>query len=239
MKTFERFRFIPVSVSYIGARKALTDSAAVLTDDDIETFPADNVQFKEIVPNIWVDAGPLFTDITAEYLETDIKNKKVYAPLVGYPSGLPCGHIPYIVSAAVMPKENLDGRIPVIFSDEKTLGDLYKNAWKYAYIPETGSYMRLAEKGAEQNLIKCLLARRVVRYGGHPFDRLADYGRLILFLLSKISLTNEEKKLVGDLLDYVPDPQSLADVAEREATIQKTVAKAKTDPAAFLGVNHD
>lgn len=188
------------------------------------------------VSNDFVEKG-----INAEYLSTSIVGKHVFAPRPRGSVGLPC-HLsePYIVQDSADFTDTSDySYTEVQFDDEQTLADLYKNAWKYRYEEYLDKYVRLPEQGAKQQLAKQVLAKEIAYIYGNPYERLADYGRVILFLLSKIVLTEEEQTQLGPLLSYAPALSSLDEVLYREEKIQEKVASMKEDFNAYIGIGSE
>ena len=196
-----------------------------------------------LVQNTFIDYG-----IDEDYLNTPIQEKFVYAPSYGFIIGLPCSiPIKYLVLDSSIEDEIASNNLileestgmrklykRVLFEEEITISDLYKNAYKYQYQNTTKSFIRLSEDDAKQQLIKYLISSDIFEIGGFPNDRLADYGRIILFLLTKVSLTENELNAFSSLLNYAPDISSMEKLIARETEIQARVSEAKNDPIAFV-----
>ena len=187
----------------------------------------------EIVSGIYVDKDIPFT---AEYFNTSIIGKDVYANLTSYGGYLPVtSPNPFIITEKGQAPFNgeLDYK-RILFQEETTIADLYRNACAYQYSPETDSYIRLPAAGAKQNALKYIMQKRITEIAGDPYDRIADLSRIILFLLSKITLSAEEHSIMSPLLAHAQSAVELADVFNREKNIQEYVAHVKSNPEAYL-----
>ena len=125
--------------------------------------------------------------------------------------------------------------VKVNYIDEKNFAEMCCNAYKYTFDPYKGEFFQ--HKNITWNLVKGLLRRYLVIVSGGTEERIADYGKLILFLLSKVNLTEEERNTINQVIEFSPDLDDLKDIIKREAFIQKFVAEAKKDPTAFLNWN--
>lgn len=181
-----------------------------------------------------VEAG-----INAEYLSTAITGKHVFAPLIGCHAGIPCNiSVPMLIlDKAEIPEDKADFNYKEIdFADETTVADIYKNAWKYRYDEYLDKYVRLPEQGAKQQLAKFILAKEIANMTGNPYERLADYGRIILFLLSKVTLTEEEQSALAPLLAYAPTVADINEVLYREEQVQAKVTQMKENFNGYIGI---
>lgn len=233
MSPFEQISFPIQTLDFDRAKLALTESIGCVTDEwNLDSIP----RYYLNIDGIYVKPDLFSRGFNKVYFDTPIEGKYVYATVSGHYTGLPCRNRKFQVSDVPLSKEErLPRYAPVMFGGEKTLGDLYRRAWRYAFYSEAYAYMLLPEEGALRQLVKPLIARRTAEIGGHSLDRIADYGRLILFLLSKVDLTEEEKKRIAPMLGFIPDADSLADIANREAKIQTIVKTAKEAPRGFIG----
>lgn len=187
-----------------------------------------------------------FAGINEEWLRTPIQGKFVYIPVNGGASWLPLS-----TPGAIKVRDQEDPSLgalpssqglnfkswgysyaPVILHDEKNLADLVCNAYMYMYDPYECAFVR--HSNPDWNAIKGVIRRFLITLSGGTDERVADYGRIILFLLSKVELTEEEKAALAPLLPYTPTVDSLSDVVRREAFIQRFVAEAKRNPQGFL-----
>ena len=233
----ESFIFTPISKTTEGVKLALQNGTALITKKEILNIEWEH--FSEVVPGIFVDLD-LVNEFTPEYFNTSIVGKKAAAPHNALYIGLPCNHKIQVYDADVefYGKDNTLYREPnlvyhkIEFDTETTVGELYKNAWKYSYTKTW--YSKLSEKKSLQQLLKPLLAKKIFRMYGYPSDRLADYGRIVLFLLSKVSLTDDERSKLSVLLDNAPSIDDISDVIDRESSLQTFVNKVKEDPLMFL-----
>ena len=198
---------------------------------------------KEPGPRAVLRCGDILVDklverfFTEEYLMTPITGKDVYVPISG------CGYwlytdfeLKYQVVEAGQEWERFFS-VPyakVRFTTEATLADLYRHCWWYSYNWHTGEYLEIPEQGKTNNLMRYRLQYDILTLAGTAEDRLADYGRIISFLLSKVALSDQEKRLIKPFLDAVPDHETLAALADKEGAIRNKVAFAHADPSGYL-----
>lgn len=174
------------------------------------------------------------------YLNTPIAGKRVYAPLFG------CGYYLYtgheyryqVLEPGQTPKPEETRYAEVEFSTEQTIADLVGHCWWYSYDFHTGKYLLLPEKGRLSNLMRYRLQVAVLRIGGTAEDRLADYGRVIAFLLSKVSLSDDERAIFAPFIAQAPDHGTLAAIADKEAEIRRLVRQAHETPLEFMIEQH-
>lgn len=194
--------------------------------------------YTEVVSGIYV--SPDFCgSFTKEYFETTLSGKKVYVPLHLYGGYIPTttgAKILVLETTEYLPPESVTGweYKPLYCTGEATVADIYRNACAYRYDYHVDAFVRLTEKEAQQNSLKLYMQKMIMTISGDSFDRIADLSRIILFLLSKVELTTEEREAIEPLLEYAPDSQGLAGVFEREIVIQKYVATVKNDPARYI-----
>lgn len=191
------------------------------------------------ISDILVSDACVAVGINAEYLGTLITGKHVFAPLVGCHAGVPCNmKVPMLVlDDNEMPEGETDYNYKEVdFTDETTIADIYKNAWKYRYDTYLDKYVRLPEQGAKQQLAKFILAKEIANMTGNPYERLADYGRIILFLLSKVTLTAEEQTQLAPLLAYAPTVTDINEVLYREEQVQAKVKQMKENFDEYIGI---
>ena len=187
--------------------------------------------------HIWVSGMLYKHGFDEAYLNTPITGKRVFVPFYrggGYlPTVTPIKYEVVELDAPVELPDISDYR-EVMFDGEATLADLYINAHKYNYYPDMDAYAPMPEQGALQNAAKTLIMKEIMIQCGDPYDRIADLSRLILFLMSKVTLTESEQNILTPLLAYVPNIYDLAPIAEREKNVQKIVSDAKANPEAFI-----
>ena len=193
------------------------------------------VTFTELAPDLFVDTD-LEETFTPEYFATPLNNKDVYASLHLYGGYLPTArNVKFILcEKGQKPTDEMWDYKQVIYTDEQTIKDLYKNACAYQYNLDTDTYIRLPENGAIQNSLKIVMQKRITEIAGDPYDRIADLSRIILFLLNKANLTTEEHTLLDPLLQHAQTAQNLADIFNREHHIQDYVQHVKSDPEGYL-----
>ena len=199
-------------------------------------FPPFSDKYTEIVPGIFVEER-LMDILDAEYFNTTIAGKDIYAPLHLYGGYLPLTHpTKYKILDAGAPTPEDDGwdYKKVVFDTETTVGDLYKNACAYQYSADADAYLKLPAAGAKQNALKLYMQKRVMEIGGDAYDRIADMSRIILFLLTKVTLTAEETAILEPLLTHAQGVVELADVLNREKNIQDYVATVKANPEGYI-----
>ncbi len=163
-----------------------------------------------------------------------------WAPLFGGTSWLPIDTMlmwRVLPAGSEMPVVLNTPCVRVMFEDETSLARLFCNAWRYTFDIETGTFVRAADP--QRNAVKALLREAVISRSGGTDDRIADYGRLVLFLLSKVSLTEEERAMLAPVLAYAPQASELSGVIAREKSVQKLVVETKKDPLGFIDWNGD
>lgn len=230
----EKEIYAPISLFPDGIKRAVNNHTALITNSQFYTNTLRSSN--EVISDVFVDNN-LLNIITKEYLDTDITNKTVYAPHNALYIGLPCNSLKFEVlsDSSNTSIVNSDMRYyQIIFDTEVTIGDLYKNAWMYQYEPKSKTYIKLDTHSALQQLIKPLLSRKIFRLFGYAEDRIADYGRLILFLLSKVSLSNDEKVYFNALIPFLPNVKDLQSIIDRESQLQKIVHDIKEDPLKYI-----
>lgn len=170
------------------------------------------------------------------YFEKAVSGLEVWAPLFLYGGYLPTRNGMKFFTGLPGEEKPSDyeyKRVEVT-AEILTVGDLYRNAWKYAYNKESDSFVRLSETAAVQNALKFYMQKQIMETSGDAFDRIADLSRLVIFLLSKVSLSTEEREAFSGLLAYAPTASLLSGVIKRETGIQTYVSHVKADPVGYL-----
>lgn len=163
-----------------------------------------------------------------------------WVPFYGGTSWLPLALILQWLTAPVgspMPAGKDTPYVRVAFGSERTFAELCCNAHCYAFDVESGMFQPTDKP--QMNAVKSLLRNAVILRSGGTDDRIADYGRLLLFLLSKAALTEEERSVFADILPFAPKAAQLGDVVKREKSVQTLVSEAKKDPLGFLNWDSD
>ena len=193
------------------------------------------VTFTELAPDLFVDVD-LEETFTKAYFDTQLNGKDVYASLHLYGGYLPTARNAKFIlcNKGEKPTDTMWDYKQVLYTDETTIKDLYKNACAYQYNPDADAYIRLPENGAIQNSLKIVMQKRITEIAGDPYDRIADLSRIILFLLGKVNLTTEEHTLLDPLLQHSQSATDLADIFNREHHIQDYVQHVKSDPKGYL-----
>ena len=193
------------------------------------------VTFTELAPDLFVDVD-LEETFTKAYFDTPLNGKDVYASLHLYGGYLPTARNAKFIlcNKGEKPTDTMWDYKQVLYTDETTIKDLYKNACAYQYNPDADAYIRLPENGAIQNSLKIVMQKRITEIAGDPYDRIADLSRIILFLLGKVNLTTEEHTLLDPLLQHSQSATDLADIFNREHHIQDYVQHVKSDPKGYL-----
>ena len=193
------------------------------------------VTFTELAPDLFVDVD-LEETFTKAYFNTPLNGKDVYASLHLYGGYLPTARNAKFIlcNKGEKPTDTMWDYKQILYTDEKTIKDLYKNACAYQYNPDADAYIRLPENGAIQNSLKIVMQKRITEIAGDPYDRIADLSRIILFLLKKVNLTTEEHTLLDPLLQHAQSAIDLADIFNREHHIQDYVQHVKSDPKGYL-----
>lgn len=209
-----------------------------ITDGDVYIYSDtdDKETFSAVVPGIYVPGS--ITDLfDVNYFNTAITGKRVFVPLHLYGGYLPVSRqTPFRVCDADETVAEYNGYRykEVEFTTEGTLADLYKNAAYYQYSADTDTFIRLPESGMLQNKLKLVMQKNIMEIGGDAYDRIADLSRVVLFLLSKVTLSEDEQTLLAPLLAHSHTANELADVFHRERLIQDYVAEVKADPEAYI-----
>ena len=213
-------------------KHAITDNKINIYDNNKNIF---EVTFTELEPDLFVDTD-LEETFTKAYFDTPLNGKDVYASLHLYGGYLPTARNAKFIlcNKGEKPTDTMWDYKQVLYTDEKTIKDLYKNACAYQYNPDADAYIRLPENGAIQNSLKIVMQKRITEIAGDPYDRIADLSRIILFLLGKVNLTTEEHTLLDPLLQHAQTVIDLADIFNREHHIQDYVQHVKSDPKGYL-----
>lgn len=210
---------------------------AVYIYDNTTYSPRDR-DYTEVVPGIFVEEK-LAADLNSDYFNTPITGKDVYVGLLMYGGRLPTVRIAkyVVVDQGSLPTGTEWKYKKVCFDGETTIADLYRNADAYQYNADVDAYLKLPLKGAMQNKLKMVMQKRIMEIGGDSYDRIADLSRIILFLLTKVDLADDENELLAPLIARAHTAIELADVFHRERLIQDYVAEVKNDPEAYINAN--
>ena len=181
------------------------------------------------------------TAVCEELLSTPLSaDVECWAPLLGGTSWLPITRFAlWRVLPAGSDRPSPEGALcaRVLFEDETSVAELFHKAHRYTFDIESKSFIRAADPVC--NAVKAPLRNTLAQISGGTDDRIADYGRLVLFLLSKVSLTEEERAMLAPILAYAPQASELSGVIAREKSVQKLVAETKKDPLGFIDWNGD
>ena len=204
--------------------------------DGTKNTPAFSNNFIESIDGIMV-AEDMTAIITPDYLNTSIVGKDVYAPLHLYGGYLPTSHptqYKIVDAGSTLPEDSNWDFKKIEYDNETTVANLYTNASWYQYSFETDTFIKLPENGALQNKLKLYMQKRIMEIGGDSYDRIADLSRVVLFLLSKATLTEEEHNIIDPLITDSQTSLELADVFQREKNIQDYVASVKANPKGYI-----
>ena len=230
-----RYNFPPYSASPEVIKNILS------TNGGYKVIIADSIGGNlQNIAGLLVEESFIEQGIDVPYLNKSIAGYRVFAPKVGGTLGIPCHTpVPFLVQKdGEIPEDKADYNYKeILFTDEIIIADIYKNAWKYRFDDYLDAYVRLPEQGAKQQLAKQLLAKEIANMSGSPYDRLADYGRIILFLLSKITLTELERAQLAPLLAYAPVLSEINEVIYREEQIQEKIQQMKENTDEYLGIS--
>lgn len=192
--------------------------------------------------------GNIMVDVMAQeiggidetYLATPIIGKDVYAPLFGCGYYLYTGHeLKYkVLNVGELPSPEETRYVKVEFSTEGTVADLIRHCWWYTYDWHVDKFLLLPDEGRLANLMRYRLQVATLRIGGTAEDRLADYGRVIAFLLSKVQLSDAERSILAPFIEQAPDHGTLAAIADKEGEIRRLVRKAHETPLEFMMEQH-
>lgn len=191
--------------------------------------------FTEVVPGVMVD-DEITGEYNAGYFNTPITGKDVYVSLHLYGGYLPTARLSkyHVLDPGELPADDIWAYKKVFFDAETTVAELYRNAHCYQYNADADAFLKLPEAGAAQNSLKVYMQKMVMEIGGDAHDRIADLSRVILFLLSKVTLTEAEAELLAPLLAHAQSAVELADVFHREKNIHDYVAMVKADPEGYI-----
>ena len=227
----------------------------VMEHDSVGIIPAksgyNNTYEVSVVINnklIFIDDSQFEVEDNAiEFLSQSIIGKRLFVPIVGGCSWLPLRVIRlWQVSESFIDNTytndfdingNIDKKkgsayVEVEFEDETCIADIVCNAYKYYF--DISSYTFKRHPNPEWNLIKYNVRKDIDVLSSGTADRIADYGRIILFLLSKVELSEEEKHYIEPLLAIAPTASDIAGMSQREALIQRFVSEAKASPSSYL-----
>lgn len=230
--------YLMATPSYLKTRGTIQSTKIIVPPEKVP-YIEKGIDYIEIEnTNIHVRRECYVKGLDEAYFNTSIKGKYVYVPLCQFGGMLSTSGTPYIISAEQFTPEQFPtyNTFKELIPREQDIkiSDLYKNAHCYAYSPELDKYMPVTAQACEMAKIKNILARDITIYGGDAYDRIADYGRLILFLFSKVQLTEQEKTYLDDILRHTPQASQLTDAAHREGLIQDLVTYAKANPEKYL-----
>lgn len=207
-KTITKFENIKAyqSGEYTAVLGEGTIEPDVLTHDGQFVYDKSNTAVAHYHNGVYVSLYYWGLGINAEYLDTSIEGKVVYAPLLGSGRYLYTGARKYIVADAPLPSEQpanyglLYKR--VVFGAEETLADLYKNAFKYRYMRDGDSYMALNETGVVENMLEVVKETVTLREVGSIYSRLDNLNLLLCYVLQRIQtlLPEHERSLLADAL---------------------------------------
>lgn len=176
---------------------------------------------------------------TREKLSQSIKDKKVFVDMNGVSEILPTDLNLYYIFDSYDdlkahdfikqngakwikkndPKFDIYEVIPT--KGEKTLNELYQNAFKYLFNYDKLGYFLTSEKTAAIKFMKGAIRNKVAMLYGDLSDRVADYSRLI-YALYKICepLMNEKQKEMFDfILHHTPSDEELKNIDAMEKRV--------------------
>lgn len=111
--------------------------------------------------------------------------------------------------------------------EHKSILDVFKYSYFYKYDYSSCTYKAIPESERSMNYSKLRLRERITQEAGDYLDRIADYSKFIYFLLSKVSLSAEEKELFEPILKNLPSKDSLSRAICHEEQVIKCLAKVK------------
>lgn len=172
-------------------------------------------------------------DITEEYLLTPLAGMDVYSPLHGSGQYLYTAHgLRYILcpsgTTPTIPSNLNYARVEV--AAETVIADLYRHAWHYSYNPASGTFQSLDAATRLKNLLRYRCQAALLVVTGTAEDRLADYGRVIAFLLSKVTLTDTEREALQPFINNAPSLEKLTALATKENRIRTFVQTLHSEP---------
>lgn len=106
----------------------------------------------------------------------------------------------------------------------KTVNDLCQNCFKYKMVDNVFVYSEDV-KDHVKGFMKGNLRQIISMHLGDLDERLSDYAKLIYFILSKLELSEDERRIVGKLLHLSPDNKQLEKLVDRELLIESLVKR--------------
>ncbi|WOL39578.1 hypothetical protein RAH42_10600 [Pyramidobacter sp. YE332] len=207
-KTIAKFENIKAyqSGEYTAVLGENTIEPDVLTHDDQFVYDKNNTVVGHYHNGVYVSLFYWGQGINDEYLDTPIEGKIVYAPLVGSGEYLPTGVRKYLVYDEVPPAAQPENYAlsykRVFFGGEKTLADLYKNAFKYQYLRDNDSFMALNEHGVTEHMLEVVKETITLREYGSLYSRIEKLSIILCYILGRIQtlLPEDERAQLNDLL---------------------------------------
>lgn len=189
------------------------------------------------------------SNITEEWLKTKLDGNHCYLPVYGSCSWLPVLNPDmWVISSTPLDKTNfVDYSMnnlnefnksrgyhyaEILYSDETCIAELICNAYCYKFDAISNTYIR--HNDTQWNAIKPSVRRFLPSITGGTEDRLADYGKLLLYILNNLPSKDSLPENVKMLLAFAPANDELSTIVQRETLVQKFVSEAKKDPKTFL-----
>lgn len=111
----------------------------------------------------------------------------------------------------------------------KSILEVFKYSYMYKFDYSSNSYRPLQdESDIKLQYSKFRIREKIVQEAGDELDRIADYAKIIYFLLSKVNLTDEEKTLFKPILDNLPSTESLKRSITHEERVIEYLNKMRT-----------
>jgi hypothetical protein len=161
--------------------------------------------------------------ISLEKLREPLTGKKVWCKTAGSYQEMMTRHPNYY---AVMDDDTVPddggrraGEFKPVDNQEESLLALVAFHYKYAFDDDLDMFVKLPVAEQKQNLLKPWMEYEVNREAGNNASRIADYGRLIRFLLSKVTLSDEEQAIFSDVLAKPVEMEDIDRIIKREKKI--------------------
>lgn len=183
--------------------------------------------------------------LTANFLESSLIDKRVFIPLYGASSWLNTNNpTEWVITDGDIPDNTVDYKNTGVFDDrgiayaevliqgETCVAELICNAYAYTYDISSNTFRHTTNK--HWNLIKPVVRKFLPIITGGNEDRVADYGKLLLFVIASLHDKDSLPDNIKALLQFAPSEEELTNIVRRELLTQQFVAEAKKNPQAFL-----
>lgn len=167
----------------------------------------------------------VFEYVSLEKLREPLTGKKVWCKTAGsYQEMMPRMPTYYLVlNDNTVPDDGgrRAGEYKLVTNEERTLLELIAFHYKYAFDDAQDKFVKVPAAQQNKNFLKPWLEYEIKRESGDDAARLSDYGRLIRFLLGKVTLSPDEQVLFADVLAEDVSVDDLRGILRREKKVIK------------------